>query len=175
MPYIDKIVIHCAASANGRALGNEQHSAAQVIDGWHKARGFERRAYNISKFNGGLHHIGYHYVIDTDGNTEPGRHELEMGAHVKGHNAHSIGICMVGTDQFTASQWTALAALMRELKERYPQARICGHRDLSPDINGDGTIEPNEWLKTCPGFTVADWLAGDMAPLAGHICEARDD
>ena len=64
---------------------------------------------------------------------------------------------------------------MRELKERYPQARICGHRDLSPDINGDGTIEPNEWLKTCPGFTVADWLAGDMAPLAGHICEARDD
>lgn len=175
MYHIDKIVIHCAATTNGRALGNGRQSAAQVIDAGHKARGFARRAYNISKFNDHLHHIGYHYVIDIDGTVESGRHELEMGAHVKGHNAHSIGICMVGTDHFTAAQWAALAELVRDLKARYPQAHICGHRDLSPDIDGDGTIEPSEWLKICPGFTVADWLAGEMAPLAGHICEARHD
>ena len=175
MYHIDKIVIHCAASTNGQALGSSKQSAAQVIDGWHAKRGFRRLDYNISKYNGELRHIGYHYVIDTNGAVEPGRHELEMGAHVKGHNAHSIGICVVGTDQFTASQWEALAALVRDLKARYPQAHICGHRDLSPDIDGDGTVEPHEWLKICPGFTVADWLAGGMAPLPGHICEARHD
>jgi N-acetyl-anhydromuramyl-L-alanine amidase AmpD len=50
---------------------------------------------------------------------------------------------------------------------------ICGHRDLSPDRNGNGLVEPIEWLKTCPGFDVAAWLAADMVPPAGHILAAE--
>ena len=81
----------------------------------------------------------------------------------------SIGICMVGTDRYSVAQWGALANLVSGLRKTYPNARLVGHRDLSPDKNGDGTIEPSEWLKTCPGFNVADWVRGDMEPLAGHI------
>ena len=33
-------------------------------------------------------------------------------------------------------------------------ALILGHRDLSPDLNGNGLIEPNEYLKQCPCFDV---------------------
>ena len=172
---IKRIIIHCAATPNGKRLGNARQTAAQRIDDMHARRGFARRPWHINAFNPHLRAIGYHYIIDTDGTLESGRAEGETGAHVKGYNTGSIGICMVGTDQFTASQWEALAALVRDLKARYPQAHICGHRDLSPDIDGDGTVEPHEWLKICPGFTVADWLAGGMAPLPGHICEARHD
>jgi len=46
---------------------------------------------------------------------------------------------------------------------------IKGHRDFSPDLNGNGIIERNEWMKTCPGFSVADWLKGGMAPMTEHL------
>ena len=42
--------------------------------------------------------------------------------------------------------------------EDYPGCRVCGHRDLSPDLNGNGEIEPEEWIKACPCFEVkAEW------------------
>ena len=50
-------------------------------------------------------------------------------------------------------------------------AGVCGHRDLSPDLNGDGIATSNEWLKTCPGFAVRAWLANGLQPLAQHIFE----
>ncbi len=55
---------------------------------------------------------------------------------------------------------------MKSLLAKYPGVPVVGHRDLSPDLNGDGTVEPSEWTKTCPGFTVADWLAAGMKPQA---------
>jgi N-acetylmuramoyl-L-alanine amidase len=44
------------------------------------------------------------------------------------------------------------------LLEKYPNATILGHRDLSPDKNGDGVIERSEWVKHCPSFDVREWL-----------------
>ena len=170
---INLIIIHCAASKNGVMLGTERQTAAERIDEWHAARGFARRPYNISKHNPHLHHIGYHYVIDADGSLMGGRAEGEPGAHVKGHNTGSLGICLAGTDAFTRAQWQTLAELVQTLAANYPDAAICGHRDLSPDSDGDGTVEPHEWLKTCPGFDVADWLQSGMEPLPGHITELR--
>ena len=69
------------------------------------------------------------------------------GAHAGGHNKHTIGICLIGTDTFTIEQWQALDGLVEKMRERYPAARVLGHRDL-PDVN-----------KLCPGFDVAAWLA----------------
>lgn len=170
MRPINTIVIHCSASPNGKRLGDDKlKTAAATIDVWHSARGFRRTDAARLAFNPKLFAIGYHWVIDCDGRLDTGRNIEEIGAHVAGHNKESIGICLVGIDQFTTRQFEALHSLVRELKNRYPSAKVCGHRDLSPDLNGDGKITSNEYIKTCPGFTVADWLAGGMQPLQSAL------
>jgi hypothetical protein len=162
---IDLIVIHCSASPNGR------HLTAEEIDRWHKARGFRRQLRDTALQEPRLLHIGYHYVIYTAGPLRGGRAESEIGAHVAGHNARSIGVCMIGTDRYSPNQWGTLRELVTRLQKKYPNAAIKGHRDLSPDRDGDGTVEPFEWLKTCPGFDVVRWLANDMQPLPEHVLE----
>ncbi len=141
----DLIVVHCSATGTAD-IGKRE------INQWHLKRGFVT--------------IGYHFVIRRDGTLETGRRESEIGAHVAGHNANSIGVCMVGgvdakgkpADNFTPAQWDTLRVILSQLKARYSTARIVGHRDLSPDLNGDGRITPNEWTKVCPSFDVAAWL-----------------
>lgn len=174
---INRIVIHCSATPSGQRLAKSGMSPAVVIDGWHKARGFARQSAAVKAFNSDLPHIGYHYVIDLDGRCINGRGLDELGAHVAGYNSDSIGICLVGgierEAQYTLNQWLALAEQVAFLRARYSltSVDICGHRDLSPDINHDGTITPREWLKTCPGFDVAAWLLAGMKPAKQHICE----
>lgn len=174
---IRKIVIHCSATANGKSLRTPTQTAAQVIDGWHKQRGFKRLDGARKTFNPHLAHLGYHFVIDTDGHLETGRAEGEMGAHVKGHNMYSLGICLVGGvsasgrhhAEFSEAQWRTLYQLLRRLEVDYPHAKIYGHRDLSPDLNGDGTISPNEWLKSCPCFDVWSWLDSEQIINVDHL------
>jgi N-acetylmuramoyl-L-alanine amidase len=164
------IVIHCSATPNGR------WTRAADIDHWHQQRGFARQAAARARFNPDLGAIGYHWVIYPNGALASGRHVDEVGAHVAGWNAGSIGLCLVGTDRYTTEQWAQLADQVRHLARQHDiplafadvarlgkAARgICGHRDLSPDRNGNGVVEPSEWLKTCPGFSVRDWLASGM-------------
>lgn len=152
---ITGIVIHCAATPNGKWF------STQDIDQWHQARGFKRTEEFRQRFNSNLHAIGYHYIIYTNGAIATGRHEAEIGAHAAGYNSKTLGICLIGTDKFSPAQWAALRDLIGILRREnnYPNARITGHRDL-PDVH-----------KTCPGFSVADWLAADMQPLPGHILE----
>jgi len=168
---ITLIVIHCSASANGDslfrgALGQPGFATPiQTIDAWHAARGFHRDEKARRFFNPDLVAIGYHFVIYRNGVTVAGRAEQETGAHVNGYNQKSLGICLIGTDQYSPEQWQSLRELITLLQKRYPDARIVGHRDLSPDLNGNGVVEPGEWLKTCPGFAVAEWLgSGMLAP-----------
>jgi N-acetyl-anhydromuramyl-L-alanine amidase AmpD len=170
---IDTIVIHCSATHSGQPLGNGTYgSAAAVIDRWHASRGFARQSVDVQRYNPSLKSIGYHFVIDVDGTCEIGRSIQEVGAHAAGNNARSIGICMVGGIErdglYTLAQWGTLRDLVRSLKT--PQIkRVVGHRDLSPDANGDGIINSRDWLKTCPGFDVQEWVAADMRPLAKHV------
>lgn len=152
MRLINLLIIHCAATANGKQLGNASQTAAQIIDGWHANRGFHRSNPTI---NPDLKAIGYHYVIDCDGTVLTGRGEEEIGAHVQGYNANSLGICMVGTDAFTKSQWAALHDLIAQLSAKYPDSTIHGHNEYANKI--------------CPGFRVSDWLDGGFLPLSGHI------
>jgi N-acetyl-anhydromuramyl-L-alanine amidase AmpD len=141
MREINLIVIHCAATPNGR------HFTVNDIDQWHRLRGFNR-AY--PRINPELTSIGYHYVIYLDGEVHTGRAPEEVGAHAAGHNGHSLGVCLIGTDNFTPAQWAALKKLVLELAGRYPQARLLGHRDL-PGVT-----------KACPGFDVASWYQEAM-------------
>lgn len=189
---INLIVIHCSATPSGRSIGADP---AKVIDGWHKARGFNRDAAALSApgaWRPDLRHIGYHSVIDVTGKAYEGRGSGEVGAHAAMFNAHSIGICLVGgaerDGRYTPAQWESLAMLVqtwaaalriplqtprRMYKATAPGynvvAGVCGHRDLSPDKNGNGLAEPFEWLKTCPGFDVRAWLENGLQPLAQHV------
>lgn len=175
---ISKIVIHCSATPNGKSLRTATETAAQVIDRWHKERGFKRADAAVRRFNRRLKHIGYHAVIDVDGTIEYGREVGEIGAHVKGHNTGSLGICLVGGigegkeknhGRYTEAQWHALIQVLTTLAPQCSQAEIYGHRDLSPDLNGDGTITPNEWLKTCPNFDVQEWLERGETVFVEHF------
>jgi N-acetyl-anhydromuramyl-L-alanine amidase AmpD len=160
---VSLIVLHCAATPNGR------HVTVYDVDTWHAARGFARRAAAVERFNPNLRHIGYHYLVDLLGQVYTGRAETEIGAHVSGSNANSLAVCMVGTSRFNRQQWAALAQLVAALRQRYPGARVVGHRDLSPDLNGDGIVQPQEWLKTCPGFDVSRWVRAGMTALPEHL------
>lgn len=142
-----------------------------MIDAWHRARGFKRDPAVLKRMNPRLTAIGYHFVIYTNGVIVTGRHTDEVGAHCQGFNAKSIGICLIGTDAFTPAQWDSLAYLSGSIAKHYPQTAWRGHRDMSPDQNKNGIVEPFEWLKTCPGFDVSKWLGGGKKPLVGHVCE----
>ena len=120
MRTINEIIIHCADTPAGR------DNTVADITAWHKDRGFRT--------------IGYHYVIYRDGSIHTGRPVQEIGAHCKGHNAHSIGICYIGgksadgkrhEDTRTPEQKEAMLSLLRQLKAQYPNATVYGHRDFS--------------------------------------------
>ena len=106
--------------------------------------------------------IGYHVIIPRSGIGELGRDLDAIGVHVKGYNRISVGVCMVGgvseegdpEDNYTDEQWRFADFLAPLLSARYPGAEHVGHRDLSPDANGDGVIDRHDWLKMCPCFDV---------------------
>ncbi|WP_071145167.1 N-acetylmuramoyl-L-alanine amidase [Bacteroides ihuae] len=147
MRKIDLIVIHCSATREDRDF--TEHN----LDVAHRRRGF----------NG----IGYHFYIRKNGDIKTTRPIERVGAHVKGYNAHSIGICYEGgldakgKPKDTRTEWQkhSLQVLIKTLQIDYPGCRICGHRDLSPDLNGNGEIEPEEWIKACPCFEVKSMLS----------------
>lgn len=147
---IDLIIIHCADSPNGLSF------TAQDIDNWHRERGWARMPQWRAKQNPNLTSIGYHFVIGAQGWLETGRHADEIGAHVQGYNANSLGICLIGRDQFSAEQWNALKSLVEKLQIQYPQARVVGHRSLAT-------------YKSCPNFDVQAWLQAGRLPLAKQI------
>ena len=152
MRPITQIVIHCAATPNG-----DQRFTRDWIDAEHR-RGnpaIGRKPFRM---------IGYHYVIHVDGALHEGRKLEEIGAHVAGSNARSIGICMIGTDRFRLEQWETLRDLVTDLQRRFPTTSVWGHRDYSPDLDGDGLIEPWEHFKLCPGFAVDAWRLSGMDP-----------
>lgn len=88
------------------------------IDRWHRERGFDE--------------IGYNFVITCDGVIHPGRALTKVGAHAKGRNADHIGICLIGTDNFTPSQHAALHTLLEQLTAQYTIRTIERHHDRCP-------------------------------------------
>lgn len=133
MRTINRLFVHCSATKPTQDIG------AKEIREWHvKGCGWKD--------------IGYHFVIRRNGVVEDGRPVEQVGAHVAGHNANSIGICLVGgidatgkpEANFTPEQWKALPRLLRVLKAQYPKATIHGHNEFA--------------AKACPSFDVQKWL-----------------
>jgi hypothetical protein len=123
---ISVIVIHTTVSPYGNV---------DTITRWHRQVGFET--------------IGYHFIILncfptyrkwidkqpdpwSDGKSRPGRQLIYQGAHVRGHNNHSIGIAMIGRDgQFSSAQLKTAVMLCRDMQKRFPHiTAIKGHTEL---------------------------------------------
>lgn len=142
MRKIDTIVIHQSDSRFGTAT---------IIDRWHRERGWSGIGYHRVILNGWV--APKQFRADCDGMIQAGRPLERAGAHVAGHNATSIGICLIGTGQglpvgagyMTAAQWSALLDLCRAFMQSFGVAveRVLGHREF-PGV-----------AKTCPGFEVA--------------------
>ena len=146
MRFINLIVVHCSATRFDRSY--TEHDLTTD----HLRRGFSG--------------AGYHFYIRKNGDIKTLRPLERPGAHARGCNAHSVGICYEGglnergrpADTRTDFQKHSLRALVLLLLKDYPGSRLCGHRDLSPDLNGNGEIEPEEWIKECPCFDAASLL-----------------
>ncbi|SHJ36796.1 N-acetylmuramoyl-L-alanine amidase [Bacteroides stercorirosoris] len=147
MRKIDLIVIHCSATRADRCYTEHDLTAD------HLRRGFSG--------------AGYHFYIRKNGDIKTLRAIEIPGAHVKGYNGSSVGICYEGgldadgrpADTRTDFQKHSLRVLVLLLLKDYPGSRVAGHRDLSPDLNHNGEIEPEEWIKQCPCFDAADILS----------------
>ena len=144
MRSINWIVIHCTASP--------QTQSVRTIQQYWQSIGWKRP--------------GYHRIIGADGKVYKLADYSTPTNGVKGFNANSIHIAYIGgvdrngrpVDNRTPEQRKAMEQLVREARALFPRAVIQGHRDFSPDKNRDGIIQPHEWVKACPSFSVRAWL-----------------
>ena len=123
---IKLLVVHCSDTENNRNL--------KAID------------IHEMHLNFGWDGIGYHKIICRSGTVENGRPDYWVGAHVKGKNKISLGVCLIGRNKFTNKQFTSLEKILKKWKLLYPQAKIVGHRDTG------------DTHKTCPNFDISTWL-----------------
>lgn len=134
---IRKIIIHCSDSEFGDA---------QLINDWHAARGFDCIGYHFVVTNGRIT-ADDPYDIFRDGVIEPGRPIHYDGAHCRGHNHDSIGICLIGRHHFTARQ------ILLALPE------ILGTYMALPSVTGPECVFTHAHFapaKTCPNFSLLD-------------------
>ena len=152
---VDWLVVHTAACRADMDIGVKE------IRHLHLLRGFSD--------------VGYHYIIRRDGTYEKGRTDTTPGAHARGYNMHSLGICLIGgttkglsgnaiptaadwyanyatnrpaaENNYTPAQFKTLRKILADLKVTHPDAEILGHCDL-PGV-----------AKACPCFDVREWLA----------------
>lgn len=142
MRQIERIFIHCTA-------GNQNATVEDLI------REFKAKGWRYS---------GYHYLVMANGAIKQLLPDSEISNGVKGYNSTAINVAYIGgidtegkaIDNRTGPQKKALRKLLTLLKSRYPEAEILGHRDISPDTNGNGKVDVWERIKECPCFDAKD-------------------
>ena len=123
---IKYLVVHCSDTEDNHDLSGIDIHKMHLAFGWDG--------------------IGYHKVIKRDGIIENGRPEFWIGAHVKGMNSQSLGVCLIGRNNFTFEQFDSLEKILVNWKKKYCNAKILGHRDIV------------KTHKTCPNFDVKNWI-----------------
>ena len=138
MREIKYIAVHCTASS--------QHVTIKELQQEFRRKGWKNP--------------GYHYVVAADGAITQLLDEEKVSNGVKGFNSVSVNVAYIGgidtnakpIDNRTDEQKASLRSLLKLLHKKYPTAVIQGHRDFSPDLNHDGRITSNEYIKACPCF-----------------------
>ena len=155
MRDISFIFIHCTDTPNGSSLYGPRD-----IDRWHAERiskgELEGRGEEAVKaYNSCFPYVGYHSLITPDGVIHPGRGDNERGSHAAGYNKSSLAVTLFGRDKYTQAQWDALKWCVEDWQSRYGEIAVRGHNEVSG--------------KSCPGFTVADWLGNGKQALVSHL------
>ena len=147
MRHLTEIIVHCAATKPGWMKNHPTQAKVAEIDKWHRSRGWSG--------------VGYHAIIDRDGTVLEGRSLGRNGAHVKGHNTGTVGVCLIGgygsnendtfDRHFTKAQDRALRKYISGLRKEYPSiTKVTGHNQYA--------------AKACPGFRVPEWYGDAPAP-----------
>tara|TARA_R110000803_G_scaffold84087_2_gene150251 strand:+ start:6773 stop:7246 length:474 start_codon:yes stop_codon:yes gene_type:complete len=151
MRDINKIIVHCSATYP------DQNAGVDTIRKWH----VEERGWDD---------IGYHYVIRRDGTVEEGRPIIKAGAHCRGQNKNSVGVCLEGglervgspndtlyttepSNDYTPVQLKSLGKLILTLRTKY------GTKDKIVELYGHNEFDSH---KTCPNFDVIIWFTMDV-------------
>ena len=101
--------------------------------------------------------VGYHKIVQRDGTIENGRPEYWIGAHAKGINSISLGVCLIGRRHFSKEQFKSLKLILLNWRRKFPKTKIIGHRDA---IKTD---------KTCPNFDVEKWCESEKIKVNNII------
>ena len=138
MRTIKYIAVHCTAGS--------QKATVRELE-----LEFKRKGWNAP---------GYHYVITADGKIHQMLDTEKVSNGVKGFNSVTLNVVYTGgidakgktEDNRTEAQKESLRKLLKLLRKKYPKAVIQGHRDFSPDKNGNGKVDYWERIKDCPCF-----------------------
>lgn len=150
MREITDIVVHC--SFTKPRVGQNPRIGVAEIRKWHTDPKPDGR---------GWRDVGYHYIIKRDGTLQLGRPIEQVGAHVRGVNLHSIGICLIGgmekrtgkaVNDYTPNQWQTLRMVVGGLAIQFPDSVISGHNNFTKS-------------KTCPNFDVREWWDKISEPM----------
>jgi len=142
MRPITEIIIHCSATKPEWMQNNSSAQKRDEITRWHVE-------------GNGWRDIGYHALIDRNGSVMVGRGVNVIGAHCKGHNTGTLGVCLIGghgssstdkfTDNYTPEQDMALRKYIKSTRMQYPAInKVSGHNEYA--------------AKACPGFSVREWI-----------------
>jgi N-acetyl-anhydromuramyl-L-alanine amidase AmpD len=143
---INRIVLHCTASSTTASVDD-------IKKYWRDVKGWRN--------------FGYHYLIGRNGERHILSHLSEVTNGVRGYNWDSCHISYIGgrngVDNRTPAQKSAMKKLIKELRSPaiLGPLPVVGHRDLSPDRDGNGIITSEEYTKLCPSFDTATWLKED--------------
>lgn len=144
MRKIERIVFHATGTIR-------KVKVESILDYWKREKKWKNPGYHILVDQYGLVHLLLPFTNISNG--------------ARGFNSTAIHIAYIGgisakreKDTRTLPQKIALEAIVKILHQVYPDAEILGHRDLSEDKNKDGTIDADEWMKTCPVFSVKQFL-----------------
>lgn len=135
MRVIDRIIIHCSDS------DIDAHDDISVIRKWHSQNGWS----GADGIVGTDDDVGYNAFIKKNGKIQFGRPVQQIGAHTKGYNKISIGVCISGRSEFTEAQIESLTSFVRGL--------MYSHSLTTSNVFGHYELDKN---KTCPNFNMDD-------------------
>ena len=152
MRQIKRIFVHCTA-------GPQTQTVAEIQRYWK----------NVNKWKS----PGYHYIIKPDGEIVPLQPEDKPSNGVAGYNSTSINVCYIGgvdkqgraIDNRTDAQKESLIKILKDLKSRYPDAEILGHREIWGQ-------DPSKWHKMCPCFPAKaeyEHIMDEPEPIEEHV------
>jgi N-acetylmuramoyl-L-alanine amidase len=131
MRRIDFIILHCTATPQSTKIDSIKNYWKNVL-GWKN--------------------VGYHYIIEANGNIVKLAEESQVTNGVQGYNSNAIHVSYIGgvdknnkpLDNRTPEQINSMVALLKGFRIKYPDVKFRGHNNFTNK-------------KACPSFDAVKW------------------